>query len=155
MKPRCDTLSKLSRCHIMFPKVETIRQTGNAAVHSTNDQGYSVNSVTVLLYSAPNPPALAIALFNSLVVRCPGLSRRSRAIPWRSSPYFLTRRSRYDLSPKEVCRSRTIAEVTRFSKSMGPLVSIQAFFHVRRGRYEFAVSTSRQHFDPRVIETTS
>lgn len=92
-------------------------------VHRTNGPGYSATVITVLFHNAPNPPALAMALFNSLAVRWYGFSRRSHAIFCRSSPYLLTRRSRYNLSPEDVCRSRTLAEAASFSRSTGTWMS--------------------------------
>lgn len=86
-----------------------------------------------------------MALLSSLAVRCSGLSRRSRAILWRSSPYFLIRRSRYDLSPIDACRSRTVAQAARFSRSTEPLVShrstVQVRIQVGRGRHEYPSAT--------------
>lgn len=120
----CSQAVTLSR---NFPQSGDVRQMETPCVHSTNGPlSYSATLVSVPSRSTATPPAFAMALLNSLAVRCSGLSRRSRAILWRSSPYFLMRCSRYDLSPKDVCRSRTVAEAARFSRSTGPLVSYRS-----------------------------
>lgn len=102
--------------------------------------GYSGTLPSVFLHSASYPPAFAIALLNSFAVRCSGFSRRSRAIFARSPPYLFTRHSRYDLSPNDVCRSRTLADAASFSRSTGSVGELMQFCHVRR-HYKCAAIT--------------
>lgn len=128
MKPRCDMVPS-GHAVTQFPPKWT--RSGRWRCRASIAQmalSYSGTLASVPSRSTANPPAFTMALSNWLAVRCSVLSRRSRAILWRSSPYFLMRRSRYDRSPKDVCRSRTVAEAARFSRSTGPLVSYQSIF---------------------------
>lgn len=156
MKSRCDILSSGHIVTQFSPKWRRSGKTEDTVHPQHKWPTYSsATFVSVSLHSAPYPPAFAIALLNWFAVRCSGLSRRSRAILGRSSPYFFTRHSRYDLSPKDVCRSRTVAEAARFSRSTGSVGEpLKQFFQVKRRRYECAALTSRRHHDPYIEDTS-